>query len=146
MQALLATALLVTLLVLGLVLHSAFCLARNYQQATQVGVPFRIIPINHNNPLWMLIDRRVLALVRCLPLGLGDNSFTRYNFRGWELQDRYRSHQEMGDVWMHVTSVRNWLYVGDPDTVTEIWKRGRDFPRETSATGEPASADFYQSI
>ncbi|KAJ4419065.1 hypothetical protein N0V82_005188 [Gnomoniopsis sp. IMI 355080] len=84
----------------------------------------------------MLLDRPVLALVKRLPFGLGKNTFTRYNFRGWELEDRYRSHHEMGDVWMHVTSVRNWLYIGDPDTVLEIWKRGKDFPREVSATGE----------
>ncbi|KAG8159910.1 hypothetical protein KVR01_010547 [Diaporthe batatas] len=82
----------------------------------------------------MLLDRPVLAFFRRLPFGLGDNSFTRYNFRAWELQDRYHSHHEMGDVWMHVTPVRNWLYIGDPEIVTEIWKRGRDFPRETSAT------------
>lgn len=129
-------ALSILVFILGLILHSALCLARNYVKAKRVGVPFRIIPINHNNPLWMILDRPVLALVKRLPFGLGESSFTRYNFRGWELEDRYRSHHEMGPVWMHVTSVRNWLYIGDPDTVTEIWKRGKDFPREVSATGK----------
>lgn len=119
-----------------LALHSGWCLGQNYLKARKVGIPVRVIPISHNNPIWMLLDRSILSLVKCLPFGLGKNSFTRYNFRGWELQDRYRSHGEMGPVWMHVTSVRNWLYVGDPDTVNEIWKRGKDFPRETSATGE----------
>lgn len=41
---------------------------------------------------------------------------------------------------MHVTSVRYWLYIGDPDTVVEIWKRRKDFFREVSATGE--DSDF----
>lgn len=136
MHILSAGALVILLLVLGLVLHSGFCLASNYFKALKVGVPIRVLPINHNNPIWMLLDRPVLAFVRHLPFGLGDNSFTRYNFRAWEIHDRYRSHHEMGDVWMHVTPVINWLYVGDPETVTEIWKRGRDFPRETTATGE----------
>lgn len=136
MSALSTAALAVLLISLGLAFHSGLCLARNYSKAKKVGIPFRVIPINHNNPIWMLLDRPVLALVKRLPFGFAENSFTRYNFRGWEIEDRYRSHYEMGGVWMHVTSVRNWLYVGDPDTVTEIWKRGRDFPRETSATGE----------
>lgn len=140
MHAFSTTPLVVVLLILGLVLHAGLCLARNYLKAKKVSIPFRVIPINHNNPIWMLLDRPVLALVKRLPFGLGENSFTRYNFRGWELKDRYRSHHEMGDVWMHVTSERNWLYIGDPDTVTEIWKRGRDFPRETSATGKNSSA------
>lgn len=136
MSFLYVAALSVLLINIGLILHSSLCLTRNYLKAKEVGIPFRVIPINHNNPIWMLLDRPVLALVKRLPFGLGKNSFTRYNFRGWELEDRYRSHHELGNVWMHVTSVRNWLYIGDPDTVVEIWKRGKEFPREVSATGK----------
>lgn len=107
MHALPVTAMVFMLLILGLVLHSSLCLARNYLKAIKVGVPFRIIPISHNNPIWMLLDRPVLAFVKRLPFGLGENSFTRYNFRGGKLQDKCRSHYELDDVWMHVTSVRN---------------------------------------
>lgn len=74
-----AAALSVLVITLGLVFHSGLCLAKNYLKAKKVGVPFRIIPINHNIPMWMLLDRPVLALVKRLPFGLGENSFTRYN-------------------------------------------------------------------
>ncbi|KAH8773775.1 hypothetical protein F5883DRAFT_641755 [Diaporthe sp. PMI_573] len=119
MHILSAAALVISLLVLGLVLHSGLCLALNYFEALKVGMPLRVIPINHNNPIWMLLDRRILAFIRRLPFGLGDNSFTRYNFCGWKLQDRYRSHHEIGDVWMHVTPVRNWLHKENSGADTE---------------------------
>jgi hypothetical protein len=56
------------------------CLARNYRAARMIGdVPIRIILIDHLNPIWMLIDREVLVVMRPLPMGLGNNNFTRFN-------------------------------------------------------------------
>lgn len=115
--------------VLGWTLYCSFCLARNYLVARKIGVPLRVIPIDHINPLWMLVDRKVLSLVRRLPGVLGDNSFTRYNYRVWEMQDRCRSHQEMGGVFMMVTPGRNWLYIADPDALMDMFRRRTDFPQ-----------------
>ncbi|KAI0475198.1 cytochrome P450 [Xylariaceae sp. FL0804] len=102
-------------------------LARNYAAARTVGVPIRCIPISPLNPFWVLLDRKVLAALRRLPFG--DNSFTRYNWRGWEIQDRYRSHHEMGDVWILVTPFKNWVYINDPEALMSVFRRGADFPR-----------------
>ncbi|KAI0023521.1 cytochrome P450 [Xylariomycetidae sp. FL0641] len=124
----------ILLLVTGLVLHPAFRLLHNYLAARKIGLPIRIIPFDHNNPIWMVCDRLVLRLVRRLPFGLGDNSLTRYNYRGWEVPDRYFSHHELGDAFIMVSPANLWLYVADPDTVTEIWRRGKDFPRDVSIT------------
>ncbi|KAI0402659.1 hypothetical protein F4802DRAFT_617385 [Xylaria palmicola] len=76
----------------------------------------------------MIIDRRIIQYVRRLPL-LGDRSFTRYNWRGWEVDDRCRSHLEMGDVYMQVTPGKNWLYLCDPETLLDVFRRRSDFPR-----------------
>ncbi|KAF3014750.1 hypothetical protein E8E14_009740 [Neopestalotiopsis sp. 37M] len=92
-----------------------------------MGVPIRFIPISPLNPFWVLLDNKILPLFRRLPFG--DNSFTRYNWRGWEVADRYRSHTEMGDIWVLVTPFKNWVYINDPAAITSMYKRGADFPR-----------------
>ncbi|KAI0189453.1 cytochrome P450 [Astrocystis sublimbata] len=116
------------LLAIGTALWSISQLARNYLIARRIGLPIRVIPISHGNPFWMLVDRRVLALVKRIPL-IGNSSFTRYNSRGWEVADRYYSHAEMGDAFVVVTPGRNWLYVADPEALVDIFRRRTDFPR-----------------
>lgn len=115
--------------VLGWTLYCSFCLLRNYLVARKIGVPLRVIPIDHVNPLWMLVDTKILSLVRKLPGVLGDNSFTRYNFRTWEMHDRCRSHHEMGDVFMMVTPGRNWLYIANPEALMDMYRRRSEFPQ-----------------
>lgn len=112
---------------------SLFFLARNYIKATKIGLPIRVIPISHTNPFWMLVDRKIISIIKRLPFG--NNSFTRYNYRAWELDDRCRSHRELGDAFVLVSPGRNWLYVANPDTLTEIFRRRADFPRCLELTG-----------
>lgn len=120
-------------LVAVFVLSQALSLFRNYLDARTIGVPIRFVPISPLNPFWALVDKNVLPIFRRLPFG--DNSFTRYNWRGWEIEDRYRSHQEMGDVWVLVTPLKNWVYVNDPEAIMSIFRRGAEFPRPVFVTG-----------
>ena len=131
----------ILLLILSGALYSGFSLFRNYLAARKIGVPVRIILFDHVNPLWLVCDRAVLSLVKRLPFGLGNNSFTRYNYRGWEVPDRYYSHHEMGDAYILVSPSNTWLYIADPDAVTDMWRRAREFPRDVSVTGEPFHPD-----
>ncbi|XXH03924.1 hypothetical protein Hte_010332 [Hypoxylon texense] len=85
------------------IVYSWVCLLLNYLKARKVGVPIRIILISHGNPFWILVDRKVVSFFKKLPFGNGN--FTRYNWRGWEVEDRYRSHLEMGDVYMQFCQV-----------------------------------------
>ncbi|RYP41934.1 hypothetical protein DL767_000671 [Monosporascus sp. MG133] len=109
------------------VISTSARLLQNYWAARTIGVPIRIIPISPLNPFWVLLDRKVLSFFRRLPFG--DNSFTRYNWRGWEVEDRYRSHSEMGDIWVLVTPFKNWVYISDPEALMSVFRRGADFPR-----------------
>ncbi|KAI0017068.1 cytochrome P450 [Xylariomycetidae sp. FL0641] len=109
-------------------LYSWLCLFRNYLSARKVGVPLRILPISHGNPFWMIVDRKVISRLRNIPF-IGDSSFVRYNWRGWEIEDKCRSHLEMGSAYMHVTPGRNWLYLCEPDSLLEVFRRRNDFPR-----------------
>lgn len=114
--------------------YCSVCLFKNYQAARKIGVPIRVIPIDHTNVLWTLLDRKVLDWIEKLPGVLGNNSFTRYNFRTWEMKDRYRSHHEMGDAFVMVTPGRNWFYIANHDLIMEIFRRRADFPQCTELT------------
>lgn len=113
----------------GWALYCAACLFHNYQAARTTGLPIRVVPIDHTNALWTLLDSKVLAQVKKPPGVLGSNSFTRYNFRTWEIRDRYRSHHEMGDAFVLVTPARNWFYTADPDVIMDIFRRRAEFPQ-----------------
>lgn len=127
---------LAVLLPVSVLCACGFSLARNYLAARKIGLPIRIILIDHTNPLWLLLDRTVLSAVKLLPLCLGSNSFTRYNYRGWEVPDRYFSHHEMGDAFTLISPGNIWVYIADPDAVTDIWRRGKEFARDVSVTGK----------
>ncbi|KAH8704634.1 cytochrome P450 [Phaeosphaeriaceae sp. PMI808] len=102
------------------IVRSWFCLFRNYLIARKVGVPLRIIP--------MLVDKRIFVpLFEKLPIGSG--SFTRFNWRGWEFADKYRAHKEMGDIFMMVTPGRLWVHLCNPEALSEVLRKDKDFPR-----------------
>lgn len=127
----------ILLIVAATITHTSVSLARNYRAARKIGdVPIRIIPIDHLNPIWMLIDRRVLAVIRRLPVGLGNNSFTIFNWRGWEVPLKWRAHEEMGPVFILVSPGRNWVYIDKPEAVVELLRRSRDFPHDAQLTCE----------
>lgn len=88
--------------------YTWYCLLLNYLQPRKIGVLIRVIPISHENPFWMVVDKKFLRLFYWLPFGSG--SFTGYNWRGWEFAVKCSSHLKMGDVFMLVTPGRNWLY------------------------------------
>ncbi|GAW16697.1 hypothetical protein ANO14919_061340 [Xylariales sp. No.14919] len=118
----------IALLVSGATAYSMSQLVQNYLAARKIGLPIRVIPVSHTNPFWMLVDRRVLSIIKRVPF-IGNSSFTRYNYRAWELADRYYSHAEMGDAFIIVTPGRNWLYVANPEALMDIFRRRTDFPR-----------------
>ncbi|KAK8024473.1 hypothetical protein PG993_012539 [Apiospora rasikravindrae] len=120
------------LLALAGVADTGLRLLHNYRLAKTIGAPIRVIPISPLNPFWVLLDRKVLPLLRRLPFG--DNSFTRYNWRGWEVEDRWRSHYEMGDIWVLVTPFKNWVYINDPDSLMSVFRRGNEITRPVVVT------------
>jgi hypothetical protein len=109
-------------------LYSWYCLFLNYFIARKVGIPLRVIPISHENPLWMVVGKSVfIPLFEKLPFGTG--SFTRFNWRGWEFGDKYHAHQEIGDIFMVVTPGRNWVHLCDPEALSEVLKKEHQYPR-----------------
>ncbi|KAI0158957.1 cytochrome P450 [Pestalotiopsis sp. NC0098] len=117
------------ILLFGTILGSwAVALVKNYAAARTIGIPIRILPFSPFNPFWSLVDRKVVTFLRRLPL-IGDNALTRYNWRGWDLEDRWQCHYEMGDIFIFVTPQYNMIQLSDPDATNNVFKRSADFPR-----------------
>lgn len=64
MALLLFAAAAVLLLVTTFALYSSICLLQNYLAARKIGVPVRIIPVDHINPLWYLISQQTVSLLK----------------------------------------------------------------------------------
>lgn len=121
-------------LVLAWVLYVLYGLKVNYDNARKTGLPLIILPFDSANPLWMIIDKKVVRLVRRVPFCSGN--FTRFNWRGWEIHDRYRAHQQLGDAFIMVTPGKLYLWLCDVEAVSEIFQRRTDFTRPPEATGK----------
>ena len=122
------------LLAVAYTLYSTLCLFRNYLVARTIGVPVRIILVDHINPFWMLISQPVVSLLKRLPFGLGDNGMTRWNYLGWEYPLRWKAHYEMGDVFILCSPSRLWVYLGTPELVTAVLRRPNEFPHDSKLT------------
>ncbi|KAI9718838.1 MAG: hypothetical protein M1828_006527 [Chrysothrix sp. TS-e1954] len=110
------------------VLYNYYCLLLNYVAARKIGIPMVVIPISPENPLWMIVDKRIfIPLFERIPFGTGN--FTRYNWRGWEIKDRNKSHLELGDIFIAVTPGRNFLHLCNAEALVDVFQRRSDFPR-----------------
>ena len=125
--------LLLALLPLLFAFHSACCLLLNYRVARKIGVPVIIILVSPDNPLWMLISGHVLGAIRFI---FGEIQMTRYGRLGWEYYDKYKIHLSLGDAVVLVTPGKNWLYICNPETFTEIFQRRNDFYRPSEMLGK----------
>lgn len=121
----------ILVLVTGSILHSSICLLWNYTQARKMGVPVRVIPVDHINPIWYLVSQQVVSLLKRLGF---NNNITTYNYLGFEIPLRWKSHEELGDTYILCSPSRNWLYLGSPDAITTMMRRPNDFPHDSELT------------
>lgn len=112
-----------------LVSSSVWSLIRNYLIARKIGLPIIVVPISPEHPIWMLTARHVMPLLRYLPFGNGN--FTRFGYVGWQWDDKYRVHKELGDAVLFVTPNKNWIYLCDAESIREVIRGERqgDFSR-----------------
>lgn len=127
-------------------LLTAFALVRNYLTARKTGLPFIVIPISPENPIWFLVGKSIFVpLIERLPFGLGKNNITRYNYRGWEFEDKARTHVSLGDAFIVVSPGRNSLYVCNAEANADVFRRRDDFPRPVEMLGL-SSVDLYSRL
>lgn len=121
----------ILVLVAGFILHSSISLLYNYTQARKIGVPIRVIPVDHINPIWYLVSQQVVSILKRLGF---NNNITTYNYLGFEIPLRWKSHEKLGDTYILCSPSRNWLYLGSPDAITTMMRRPNDFPHDSELT------------
>lgn len=87
----------------------------NRKRLDHLGVPVCLQPINATSPIWLLLYRRLVPLLKRLPFGLG--SWVRVNYPSWNLDDKYRVHSELGDIFGCAYPDEIAVYVADPIAV-----------------------------
>ncbi|KAF2647676.1 cytochrome P450 [Lophiostoma macrostomum CBS 122681] len=113
----------------AMVIWSAVTLRANLSKARAIGLPILIRYITPTNPLWMAFGSHFVRLAR--RLGIATENFDRFYLFGWDANERYRMHAELGDAFTLVSPGGNWIYVADPETAQDILRRPRDFGRNT---------------
>ena len=106
---------------------TAISLFRNYQKARQIGLPLIISPVNPLNPVWILAFRfsPIISLLKSLPGGIG--KFARCVYIGWQFEDKYALHEELGNAFVLVTPGVNELILADPDAVNAVLARRKEY-------------------
>lgn len=108
------------------------CLIRNYRAAQTMNIPIIIILASGDNPVWILLSKPILALLRAL---FGEIDIVKYGMPGFQSKDNYKMHEKLGDAVIHVSPGHNWLYVCNPEAVNDIFKRKNDFDRPPDLLG-----------
>ena len=121
------------LFLLMVLLHNAYCLFINWTITRKSGIPYLMIPVSPDNPVWMLIGEHVLGVIRSV---FGQNTITRYTRLGWEYYDKNRLHLLHGDLVMLVSPQRNWLHLCNAEAIHDVLNRRNDFPRPAEMLGE----------
>ena len=113
----------ILLLPLLFFVSTVWSLARNYRVARKIGLPVIIVPISPENPIWMILARKVLPVLQYGPFGNG--TFSRFCRVGWEFDEKARAHLELGDAFVFATPGKNWIYLCNADTAHDIIRRER---------------------
>ena len=78
-----------------LIIWSAISLHANINQARAIGLPIFVRYITPTNALWMAFGSNIVRLAR--RLGIATENFDRFYLFGWDANERYRMHAELGD-------------------------------------------------
>lgn len=109
-------------------------LYKNYVSARKTGLPIIILPINHYNPIWMVLSVPMRPLFeKYLPTWMFEPiELATY---GWEFRlkeaifDKYKT-----PAFILVTAGANELSLNDPELAYEVLKRIKDFPNTDMAS------------
>jgi hypothetical protein len=98
-----------------------------------MNIPIIIIPASGDNPVWLLVAKPVLAILRFM---FGEIDFVKYSNPGWESKAKYKMYEELGEAVIHVSPGHNWLYICNADSINEIFRRHKDFDRHPELLGK----------
>lgn len=76
---------------------------------------------------WAVLEPFLWRILDCLPVSWCN--FRRYSRRGWDFDEKARSHLQYGPPWALVTPCDIYVYIADPGAIHEIFVRRGDFLR-----------------
>ncbi|KAL8707496.1 MAG: hypothetical protein Q9220_007486 [cf. Caloplaca sp. 1 TL-2023] len=114
----------------------------NYRRASSMGIPLLRLFIDPQNVPWLLLEPLIWRVLDLVPLDWG--TFGRYSRRGWHFRDKADSHLKYGAVWALVTPRDIYVYVADPDAITDIFHRRGDFLRPSKLYSSRLEAHGFQ--
>lgn len=88
-------------------LYNIYCLLENYRRASKLKLPMVLVPVSPTNNLWIAAQTAFSSFFKHIPFEA--TSFTRHCRLGWEVHDRYKTRERLGDAWMLVTPNQIWL-------------------------------------
>lgn len=123
------TAVVVSLLALVgmLASWSAVTLRANMAQARATGLPILVRWIDLTNPMWMMFGSSIV--LKCKEWNIGTKHFHRFYYFGWEANERYRIHEELGPAYLLVTPGCTYLSISDPAIIADVIHRRTEFRR-----------------
>ncbi|KAF1974035.1 cytochrome P450 [Bimuria novae-zelandiae CBS 107.79] len=114
----------------ALVLWTLRDLGRNYAKAQSIGLPVTVRFVTPGGPLWMIFSPLVVRIATYLPF---TKSFITKYRRGWECRERYRAHEEHGELFTICTPGGNYVKISNFDVADDILKRKDEFGRDLEA-------------
>jgi cytochrome P450 len=102
-----------------IVLYRTCRLVTNYVAAWRFGLPTILLPVTHEDVLWLLL-RPLFSWVPRLPFGLG--SWYLYTDIGWPLEDGIKTVSELGETFVLVSPGRNQIVTAYPPAVERVYK------------------------
>ncbi|KAK3387966.1 cytochrome P450 [Podospora didyma] len=109
---------------------SAWCLARNIQAARASGLPYLVLPLNPDNPLYMIFSVPLWPFVeRFLPGSLHDAVLA--TIYGWEFLEKSSLFHRIGPVFILVTTGLNRVMCGDAAMTSQVMARRNVFTQHS---------------
>lgn len=115
---------------LALVVWTLYCLSCNHAKARSIGLPITVRFITPGGPLWMIFSPFIVHIATYLPFTA---SFVKKYRRGWECRERYRTHEEHGELFIICTPGGNYVKIGNFEVADDILRRKDDFGRDLEA-------------
>ncbi|KAL1595917.1 hypothetical protein SLS60_009607 [Paraconiothyrium brasiliense] len=115
---------------LAFVLWTLYCLGRNHAKARSIGLPITVRFVTPGGPIWMIFSPLIVRIATYLPFTA---SFIKKYRRGWECRERYRTHEEHGELFTICTPGGNYVKIGNFEVADDILRRKDEFGRDLEA-------------
>ena len=104
---------------------------RNRKLAKTMGVPIVTGIFSSQIHIWSILLRilgPVLDKLHC-------SRWTKYDVMGWCFHDKYKAHEELGKIFVHVTADAVELYIADAPVCDHLQQRRKDFLKQIEVMG-----------